>query len=180
MGAFVAAFQRSPTGQAYTSNFRARKFRAIRRLDKEPSTPSPLPADDGACAASRTLHNDASGRKPPLFFFHTSVLTLSTGKNVSFLAASASRVAIHNVLSAKGNLADVTAKSGAQTILACTLGEPPVQPVPPACLLQFFFCRLVFDIFLAACGMILRAGLALKKNGVLNALCSLGQSHGKH
>ncbi|CAN0517774.1 unnamed protein product, partial [Ectocarpus sp. 8 AP-2014] len=46
----------------------------------------------------------------------------STGKNVSFLAASASRAAIHNVLSLKGNLADVTAKSGAQTILACMAG----------------------------------------------------------
>ncbi|CBN75993.1 conserved unknown protein [Ectocarpus siliculosus] len=44
------------------------------------------------------------------------------GKNVSFLAASASRAAIHNVLSLKGNLADVTAKSGAQTILACMAG----------------------------------------------------------
>lgn len=47
----------------------------------------------------------------------------STGKNVSFLAASASRAAIHNVLSLKGNLADVTAKAGAQTILACMVGE---------------------------------------------------------
>ncbi|CAM9600417.1 unnamed protein product [Ectocarpus fasciculatus] len=44
------------------------------------------------------------------------------GKNVSFLAASASRAAIHNVLSLKGNLADITAKSGAQTILACMAG----------------------------------------------------------
>jgi len=48
---------------------------------------------------------------------------LSTGKNVSFLAASASRAAIHNVLSLKGNLADVTAKSGAQAILACMVGK---------------------------------------------------------
>lgn len=51
------------------------------------------------------------------------VLHLLTGKNVSFLAASASRAAIHNMLSVKGNLADMTAKSGAQTILACMIGE---------------------------------------------------------
>eukprot|EP00904_Undaria_pinnatifida_P004108 jgi/Undpi1/13699/HiC_scaffold_9.g03353.m1 len=57
---------------------------------------------------------------PAYFLAVASVANI--GKNVSFLAASASRVAIHNVLSAKGNLADVTAKSGAQTILACTLG----------------------------------------------------------
>lgn len=41
---------------------------------------------------------------------------------MSFLAASASRAAIHNMLSLKGNLADMTAKSGAQTILACMVG----------------------------------------------------------
>lgn len=51
----------------------------------------------------------------------------TTGKNVSFLAASASRAAIHNVLSLKGNLADVTAKAGAQTILACMIGENELE-----------------------------------------------------
>lgn len=58
--------------------------------------------------------------------------TLSvTGKNISFLAASASRAAIHNVLAAKGNLADVTAKAGAQTILACMVGESNLRLVGP-------------------------------------------------
>ncbi|CAM9616799.1 unnamed protein product, partial [Choristocarpus tenellus] len=45
-----------------------------------------------------------------------------SGKNVSFLAASASRAAIHSVLSLKGNIADVTAKSGAQSILSSMIG----------------------------------------------------------
>ncbi|CAN0392152.1 unnamed protein product, partial [Hapterophycus canaliculatus] len=63
----------------------------------------------------------------------------------SFLAASASRAAIHNVLSTTGNLADVTAKSGAQTILACMVGTgtgvtlsavlgSEFQAIVPACL----------------------------------------------
>ena len=47
---------------------------------------------------------------------------------MSFLAASASRAAIHNMLSLKGNLADMTAKSGAQTILACMVGEKCSRP----------------------------------------------------
>ena len=44
------------------------------------------------------------------------------GKNISYLSASASRAAIHNNLAASENLADVTAKSGSQTILASMLG----------------------------------------------------------
>lgn len=47
----------------------------------------------------------------------------ATGKNISFLAASASRAAIHNSLATKGNLADITAKAGAQTIVACMIGK---------------------------------------------------------
>ncbi|CAM9341773.1 unnamed protein product, partial [Sphacelaria rigidula] len=46
----------------------------------------------------------------------------NAGKNISFLAASASRAAIHNSLATKGNLADITAKAGAQTIVACMIG----------------------------------------------------------
>ena len=43
-------------------------------------------------------------------------------KNVSWLTASASRASIHSNLSLKGNLADVTAKSGSQSVAASILG----------------------------------------------------------
>ena len=43
-------------------------------------------------------------------------------KNISFLAASASRASLHASFARKGNLADVTAKSGAQTTVAATIG----------------------------------------------------------
>jgi hypothetical protein len=46
----------------------------------------------------------------------------NVGKNVSFLAASASRAAIHYSFAKRENLADVTAKAGAQAMLAATLG----------------------------------------------------------
>ena len=41
------------------------------------------------------------------------------GKNISFLAASASRAAIHKTFAVHENLADITAKTGSQ----CILGE---------------------------------------------------------
>lgn len=44
------------------------------------------------------------------------------GKNISFLSASASRAAIHNSFALKANLADITAKSGSQTILSSLVG----------------------------------------------------------
>eukprot|EP00968_Pinguiococcus_pyrenoidosus_P011680 scaffold964_cov261-Pinguiococcus_pyrenoidosus.AAC.6 len=44
------------------------------------------------------------------------------GKNISFLAASASRAAIHQSFATKDNLADVTAKTGSQTIAMSTIG----------------------------------------------------------
>ncbi|GMH53509.1 hypothetical protein TL16_g01468 [Triparma laevis f. inornata] len=43
-------------------------------------------------------------------------------KNVSWLTASASRASIHNNLSLKANLADVTAKSGSQSVAASIIG----------------------------------------------------------
>ena len=43
-------------------------------------------------------------------------------KNVSFLAASASRASIHAAFAQKANLADVTARSGSQTTVAATIG----------------------------------------------------------
>jgi hypothetical protein len=46
----------------------------------------------------------------------------NVGKNIAYLSASASRAALHNSLALSGNLADVTAKAGSQTILASMLG----------------------------------------------------------
>jgi hypothetical protein len=46
----------------------------------------------------------------------------NVGKNISFLAASASRAAIHNSFAANENLADVTGKAGSQSIFASTIG----------------------------------------------------------
>ena len=44
------------------------------------------------------------------------------GKNIGFLTASASRAALHQSLALKQNLADVTAKSGSQSIAASLVG----------------------------------------------------------
>eukprot|EP01034_Spumella_vulgaris_P031514 gene31514-38922_t len=44
------------------------------------------------------------------------------GKNISFLAASASRAAIHKSFATHENLADVTAKTGSQSVLSGMLG----------------------------------------------------------
>lgn len=44
------------------------------------------------------------------------------GKNVSFLAASASRAAIHRSFAIRDNLADVTGKTGSQTIVTSMVG----------------------------------------------------------
>ena len=46
----------------------------------------------------------------------------NTGKNIAWLGAAASRAAIHRSLLRRENLADVTAKSGSQTILASLFG----------------------------------------------------------
>lgn len=48
--------------------------------------------------------------------------TANIGKNISFLAASASRAAIHKSFAVQENLADVTAKTGSQSIVASVLG----------------------------------------------------------
>ena len=44
------------------------------------------------------------------------------GKNICFLSASASRAAIHNSFVKRGNLADITAKSGSQSIVTSIVG----------------------------------------------------------
>eukprot|EP01060_Flectonema_neradi_P037963 TRINITY_DN781_c1_g1_i1.p1 TRINITY_DN781_c1_g1~~TRINITY_DN781_c1_g1_i1.p1 ORF type:complete len:428 (+),score=55.24 TRINITY_DN781_c1_g1_i1:79-1362(+) len=55
-------------------------------------------------------------------FFLPLAAAANCGKNVSFLAASASRASIHNTLASSGNLADITAKAGSQTTVAAAIG----------------------------------------------------------
>jgi hypothetical protein len=57
----------------------------------------------------------------PQYFIAIASLA-NIGKNISCLAASASRAAIHHSFAISENLADVTAKSGSQSILASTIG----------------------------------------------------------
>jgi hypothetical protein len=57
---------------------------------------------------------------PKYFLFLASLANI--GKNISYLSASASRVAIHKSFTMHENLADVTAKTGSQTILSSLLG----------------------------------------------------------
>ena len=57
---------------------------------------------------------------PHLFLPIASVANV--GKNISFLAASASRAAAHRSFATHENLADITAKAGSQSILCSMLG----------------------------------------------------------
>lgn len=57
---------------------------------------------------------------PNYFLFIASIANV--GKNISYLTASASRACIHKSFAIHENLADVTAKSGSQTILASLVG----------------------------------------------------------
>jgi hypothetical protein len=57
---------------------------------------------------------------PKSFLFLASFANI--GKNISYLSASASRVAIHKSFTMHENLADLTAKTGSQTILSSLLG----------------------------------------------------------
>jgi len=57
---------------------------------------------------------------PGYFLIIASIANI--GKNISWLAASASRAAIHKSYIRKENLADVTAKAGSQTIAASMIG----------------------------------------------------------
>lgn len=59
--------------------------------------------------------------------FHSSLVlpvasVANIGKNIGFLTASASRAALHNAVAVTGNLGDVTAKTGSQSIMASLLG----------------------------------------------------------
>ena len=46
----------------------------------------------------------------------------NVGKNIGFLTASASRAALHQAVAITGNLGDVTAKAGSQSIMASLIG----------------------------------------------------------
>lgn len=59
--------------------------------------------------------------------FHSSMVLpvaslANIGKNIGFLTASASRAALHQSLAVTGNLGDVTAKAGSQSIMASLIG----------------------------------------------------------
>ena len=60
----------------------------------------------------------------PLFpgYFLPIASVANIGKNIGFLTASASRAAIHNALTLRTNLGDVTAKAGSQSIAASLVG----------------------------------------------------------
>jgi hypothetical protein len=57
----------------------------------------------------------------PAYFLPMAAIA-NIGKNISFLSASASRAAIHKSFAIHENLADITAKSGSQTVLASLVG----------------------------------------------------------
>lgn len=57
---------------------------------------------------------------PKYFILLASIANI--GKNISYLSASASRVAIHKSFTIHENLADLTAKTGSQTILSSLIG----------------------------------------------------------
>lgn len=73
------------------------------------------------CLDAATLLEIAAPLVPP-----GTVLALASvanvGKNVGFLTASASRAALHQSLAISGNLGDVTAKTGSQSIAASLVG----------------------------------------------------------
>jgi len=57
---------------------------------------------------------------PQYFLLLASIANI--GKNISFLAASASRAAIHKSFALQENLADITAKTGSQSIISSLIG----------------------------------------------------------
>lgn len=57
----------------------------------------------------------------PVYFLPIAALA-NTGKNIAFLASSASRAALHVSLAKAHNLADITAKAGSQNILSSMCG----------------------------------------------------------
>lgn len=82
----------------------------------------------------------------PLFpgYFLPLAAVANIMKNVSWLSASATRAGLHQALATHGNLADVTAKSGSQTIAAAAIGTAvgialsPVVGTAPSDILMAF------------------------------------------
>ncbi len=58
---------------------------------------------------------------PPLLVLPVASVA-NVGKNIGFLTASASRAALHQSVAITGNLGDVTAKAGSQSIMASLIG----------------------------------------------------------
>ena len=82
----------------------------------------------------------------PSLFLPIAVVA-NAGKNIAWLSASATRAGIHNSLAIKGNLADVTAKAGSQTVTGSTAGlllgialSPAIGSDPRDILLTFAVC----------------------------------------
>ena len=80
----------------------------------------------------------------PLFSLLSPVTVI--GKNISFLAASASRAAIHKTFAVHENLADITAKTGSQ----CILGRPlsPYLSFSPSLSITISLCVCIHLILL--------------------------------
>lgn len=75
------------------------------------------------------------------------------GKNIGFLTASASRAALHQALAKTGNLGDVTAKSGSQSMAASLFGTAlgigltPILVDVPHFIMGYVFLSLVHQSF---------------------------------
>lgn len=73
------------------------------------------------CTPLLLLNDSMTTGQASLLILTTACLT-NTARNVGFLAASASRAALHQALCRDHNLADVTAKTGSQTVVASVVG----------------------------------------------------------
>ena len=91
--------------------------------------------------SSPSSSSHSPSRSPP---------SVITGKNISFLAASASRAAIHKTFAVHENLADITAKTGSQCILGgATALFMSLWSLPfPLLLPLFFWLSLSLVLFL--------------------------------
>lgn len=75
------------------------------------------------------------------------------GKNIGFLTASASRAALHQALAKTGNLGDVTAKSGSQSMAASLFGTALGIGITPFLadvnhfLIGYVFLSLIHQVF---------------------------------
>jgi len=85
-------------------------------------------------------------------YFLPMAAVANVGKNISFLAASASRAAIHKSFAVHENLADVTAKTGSQCILSSLVGTSLGLSIAAACgdnytsVISVFMCCSALNI----------------------------------